>query len=68
MSTPNRIPLLVAQLPDADALLPYLRQIDVNRWYTNFGPLAMQLSSERGCARQFYSLTTRLAENDGAGL
>jgi dTDP-4-amino-4,6-dideoxygalactose transaminase len=43
MSTPSRIPLLVAQLPDADALLPYLRQIDANRWYTNFGPLAMQL-------------------------
>ena len=43
MSMPSRIPLLVAQLPDADALLPYLRQIDANRWYTNFGPLAMQL-------------------------
>jgi dTDP-4-amino-4,6-dideoxygalactose transaminase len=43
MSTPSRIPLLVAQLPDTDALIPYLRQIDANRWYTNFGPLAMQL-------------------------
>ena len=48
MNTPSRIPLLVAQLPDADALLPYLRQIDANRWYTNFGPLVMQL--EQRCS------------------
>jgi dTDP-4-amino-4,6-dideoxygalactose transaminase len=43
VSAPDRIPLLVAQLPDTDALLPYLRQIDANRWYTNFGPLVLQL-------------------------
>ncbi|RDS81860.1 DegT/DnrJ/EryC1/StrS family aminotransferase [Dyella psychrodurans] len=43
MTAPERIPLLVAQLPDTDALLPYLRQIDTNRWYTNFGPLVTQL-------------------------
>lgn len=43
MTTPTRIPLLVAQLPDTDALIPYLRQIDGNRWYTNFGPLVTQL-------------------------
>ncbi len=30
---------LVADLPPAEALLPYLREIDANRWYTNFGPL-----------------------------
>lgn len=40
---PARIPLLVPQLPDTDALLPYLRQIDSHRWYTNFGPLVRQL-------------------------
>jgi dTDP-4-amino-4,6-dideoxygalactose transaminase len=39
----ERIPLLVAQLPDTEALLPYLRQIDANRWYTNFGPLVTKL-------------------------
>lgn len=33
------IPLMRPQLPDADALLPYLRGIDVARVYTNFGPL-----------------------------
>ena len=35
----NRIPLLVPRMPLADTLVPYLRQIDQNRWYTNFGPL-----------------------------
>jgi len=43
MNAPSRIPLLVAQLPDTDALLPYLREIDANRWYTNFGPLVTRL-------------------------
>ncbi len=43
VNAPSTIPLLVAQLPDTDALLPYLRQIDANRWYTNFGPLVRQL-------------------------
>jgi len=35
----NRIPLLVPKMPNADSLLPYLRQIDANQKYTNFGPL-----------------------------
>jgi dTDP-4-amino-4,6-dideoxygalactose transaminase len=35
----SRIPLMRPRLPDAEALLPYLRQIDEARWYTNFGPL-----------------------------
>lgn len=30
-------------LPTADALLPYLREIDANRHYTNFGPLSKRL-------------------------
>src|SRR5690348_3230106 len=37
------IPLMRAQLPDADALLPYLQRIDAARWYTNFGPLVVEL-------------------------
>lgn len=31
---------IVPDLPSADDLIPYLRQIDANRWYSNFGPLA----------------------------
>ena len=34
-----KIPCLVPDLPSADELLSYLRDIDDNRWYTNFGPL-----------------------------
>ena len=33
------VPVLKPQLPRADALLPWLRQIDESRWYSNFGPL-----------------------------
>lgn len=36
----KRIPLLVPHVPRADNIVPYLRQIDANRWYTNFGPLS----------------------------
>lgn len=37
------IPLLVPSLPSIDALLPRLKEIDENQWYTNFGPLVNQL-------------------------
>lgn len=33
------IALLVPDLPDAEALLPWLKRIDAARWYTNGGPL-----------------------------
>ena len=33
------VPLLVPLMPSADDLLPFLRDIDKNRQYTNFGPL-----------------------------
>jgi dTDP-4-amino-4,6-dideoxygalactose transaminase len=33
------VPVARPQLPGAEALLPYLRQIDDGRWYSNFGPL-----------------------------
>lgn len=35
-------------LPDAEALLPYLRRIDEARWYSNLGPLTRAL--EARCA------------------
>ena len=37
------IPLCRPLLPTADALLPYLREIDASRQYTNFGPLSKRL-------------------------
>lgn len=30
---------VVPDMPSVEELLPYLRQIDENRWYSNFGPL-----------------------------
>jgi dTDP-4-amino-4,6-dideoxygalactose transaminase len=65
-----RIPLLVAQLPDTDTLIPYLRQIDSNRWYTNFGPLVLQLEQRFAASFAPASLapTAITASNGTAGL
>jgi dTDP-4-amino-4,6-dideoxygalactose transaminase len=40
-------PLVIArpELPTAEALLPYLRQIDDARWYSNFGPLLTEFEA-----------------------
>ncbi|MGI4795990.1 MAG: DegT/DnrJ/EryC1/StrS family aminotransferase [Janthinobacterium lividum] len=38
---PASIQVAKPRLPDAAALLPYLRQIDRNAWYANHGPLAL---------------------------
>lgn len=32
--------VLVPRLPEVSALLPYLKQIDTNRYYSNYGPLS----------------------------
>ena len=47
----ERVPVLRPLLADADRLLPYLRQIDTARIYTNWGPLASEL--ERRLAGHF---------------
>ena len=33
---------LVPDMPSADELLPYLKKMDSNRWYSNFGPLVTE--------------------------
>lgn len=40
-----RIACLVPDLPNAAALAPYLERIDAARWYSNFGPLALELEA-----------------------
>lgn len=35
------IPVLKPKLPTAEKILPYIEQIDANRWYGNFGPLVL---------------------------
>ncbi len=39
------LPLRRAFLPVGEKLLPYLREIDKNQWYSNFGPLARRLEA-----------------------
>jgi len=36
------IPLLVPDLPTTEELLPWLKRIDSNKWYSNFGPLVQE--------------------------
>lgn len=50
--TAKRIPVMRPRLPRAEALRPYLEEIDRNGWYSNFGPLERRLEK-------------RLAENFG---
>jgi dTDP-4-amino-4,6-dideoxygalactose transaminase len=45
------VPIAQPELPTAEALLPYLRQIDESRWYSNFGPLLTAF--EAGLAARF---------------
>jgi dTDP-4-amino-4,6-dideoxygalactose transaminase len=40
------IPIFVPKLPTAEDLLPYLREIDHARTYSNFGPMVLRLHSE----------------------
>lgn len=41
-----KIPLLIPSMPTAEELLPWLRKIDENRWYANFGPLNAEFERE----------------------
>jgi dTDP-4-amino-4,6-dideoxygalactose transaminase len=40
----KHIPLLVPEVPNVDEILPYLRRIDHNKIYSNFGPLNSELT------------------------
>ncbi len=43
--THDRIPVLKPKLPQSSAIIPYLEQIDANRWYGNYGPLVRALEA-----------------------
>ena len=45
MAARNTIPVARPRLAPARAILPYLRQIDAHRWYSNHGPLARLFQS-----------------------
>jgi dTDP-4-amino-4,6-dideoxygalactose transaminase len=59
------IPLHIPDMPTHEALLPWLKQIDANRWYSNFGPLLKQFEAallrflQPRCARPLSLLTTQ---------
>ena len=48
----NNIPFLIPDLPESQEVLPFLRKIDENRWYSNFGPLLH--SFEEGLCNAFF--------------
>ncbi len=50
--SPYRLRYVMPDLPSADEILPYLRQIDANRWYSNFGPL--EQAFREGLAKRFF--------------
>jgi dTDP-4-amino-4,6-dideoxygalactose transaminase len=44
-AVPARIPVARPLLPPTASLTPYLRRIDDGRWYSNFGPLLVELEA-----------------------
>ena len=40
------IPLLVPDLPRCEDVLPWLKEIDNNRWYSNYGPLCERFEQQ----------------------
>jgi dTDP-4-amino-4,6-dideoxygalactose transaminase len=61
-----RFPVLRPLLPTAEKLLPYLRQIDAGRWYTNYGPLLREFEAQ--VARHFAVDRDQLATSANATL
>jgi dTDP-4-amino-4,6-dideoxygalactose transaminase len=63
------IPVMRPTLPKAEQLLPWLRKIDENHWYSNFGPLESALRDRMGakagldgaCVGLFSNGTTALS-------
>jgi dTDP-4-amino-4,6-dideoxygalactose transaminase len=62
------IPIMRPLLPKAENIFPYLKQIDENRWYTNFGPVNTEL--EKRLAVHFNVKPTELTtfSNATAGI
>lgn len=45
----NKIPVMRPRLPDLKQISPYLRKIDENRIYSNFGPLVSEFEERIAC-------------------
>ena len=53
MSRAPAFPVGRPLLPDAAALAPYLREIDANRYYSNYGPLVQRFQARLTAATRF---------------
>jgi dTDP-4-amino-4,6-dideoxygalactose transaminase len=53
VTQPPAYPVGRPRLPDSAALLPYLREIDANRYYSNFGPLVQRFQERLTSAMRF---------------
>lgn len=42
----KKIPIMRPLLPKAEKILPFLQEIDANRWYSNFGPLTFRFEEK----------------------
>jgi len=62
------IPVFRPTLPTADRLLPYLRRIDGSHWYSNFGPLEVELTARLAAHFGLDGDAVLLAASGTAGL
>lgn len=60
---------IVPDMPTADEVLPYLREIDANVWYSNFGPLVTRFEKQFAArmAQTFASPTPLYAATVSSG-
>jgi len=66
MNTQFNIPVAKPLLPKADKILPWLREIDKNRFYSNFGPLVLRLEDE--ISKHFKSASSAICMSANATL
>ena len=62
------LPVARPKLPPAKALVPYLRQIDANAWYSNHGPLAQAFQARLAAAWGLGTAEVALVSSATAGL
>ncbi len=68
MNIKNKIPIMRPLLPEQKYISPYLKEIDKNRWYSNFGPLVQRFEKR---LEEFFSMpegTVLSVANGTAGL
>ncbi len=53
---PTQIPVCLPKLPTCEHIVPYLKKIDANRWYSNFGPLHSEFIARLA---QLFAVTPR---------